>query len=175
MPSKVPSIAVGAAVSAVLALLTNVVNATAGQGNQVVGALVACLCCLGAVGCGVIAVYHYTNTHHLTISPGSGAGMGAAAGFLGMIIASILGYLLQFVGVLPTAAEALATAREQMIDAGMPDDQIETALTMTRYMTGPLGIVVSSVVGAILGAIGGAIGAAMFKKGGDPMLVDDTI
>lgn len=175
MPSKVPSIVVGAVVAAVLSLLTTFVSA-GGDANQVLSSVVSCLCCLGAIGSGVVAVAHYTNAHALTISPGTGAGMGAAAGFLGMLAAALIGLLLQAVGVLPTTEESMAVARESMRAQGLTDEQIEQGLQFSSYLTGPLGTAIFSILGAILGAIGGAIGAALFKKGtADDPALDDTI
>ncbi len=175
MPSKVPSILVGAAVATILGIVVQFVNTGPAVGNQVLGGIMGCIACLAYAIAGVIAVYHYTNTHGLTISPGSGAGLGALAGVAGALIGYLIGLLLQTVGVFPSAEELMQMQMEMMRDQGMTEDQIEAVEQFAGFSQGPIAVAIAVVFGAILGAIGGAIGAAMFKKGGDPMLVDDTI
>ncbi len=175
MPSKVPSIVVGAAVAVIIGVVTQFVTTGPAMGNQVLSGVMGCLACLAYAIAGVVAVYHYTNTHGLTISPGSGAGLGALAAVAGALVAYLIGLLLQTVGVMPSADEMMQMQMELMRDQGMSEEQIEQVGQFAGMSQGPIAIAIAVVVGAILGAIGGAIGAAMFKKGGDPMLADDTI
>lgn len=163
MPSKLPSILIGAAVYAVLAILFSFVAQAGGTVAQVVG---GCAVCLTAIVGPLVAVWHYTSTHSLTIPAGGGAGLGAAAGALGAVLGGILGLLLQAIGLLPDAEAQLAQSRAMMLEQGMDPAQIDQQLEMASAFSNPvIGIVIGIVVGAVVGAIAGAIGASVFKKG----------
>jgi hypothetical protein len=175
MPSKLPSIVVGAAVALILGLLIQSLG-PASVDNTALGIIVGCVGCLSSVIAGVVAVWHYTNTNALTVSPGSGAGMGGAAAILGGLVAYLIALLLQSIGVLPTQEELAAMQLDALRDRGMSESEIEAAEQFAGFGQGPIAILIGLVLGAILGAIGGAIGAAVFKKGpaADPAF-DDTI
>ena len=164
MPSKFPSIAIGAAVYAVLSVLLTVVGQS---GGLVAQSLSGCAVCLAALAGPLVAVWHYTSTHRLTIPAGTGAGIGAGAGALGGVLAGVVALVLQAVGALPDAEEQLARTREMMLESGADPAQIDQQMELTAGLTGNpvVGIVIGIVVGAVVGAIAGAIGASVFKKG----------
>ncbi|MEM1042577.1 MAG: hypothetical protein AAGI91_08110 [Bacteroidota bacterium] len=153
MPSKQSSILVGA--------LTVGVLSTSYLG------LINALCCLGVMIGAAVAVWHYTDTHALTIAGGTGAGIGAAAGALGSIVSALLTLLLLALGLDGGAIEDLVMDRfrgmmteEQIRDI---EAQQEASRTVTGWLSGTL---LGALLFAVFGAIGGAVGAALFKKGG---------
>ena len=157
MPSKNQSILLGAAVAVVVGTLLNIVIANAGTTGMMVGGCAGCL--LIFIG-PLVAVWHYTSTHHLTLTAGEGAGMGAITGVVGGILGWVVTYVLRLADVIPTAAEAQerAAAAFGADPATMPQSD--------SFFSSPIGeLLIGLVFGAILGAIGGAIGAAIFKKG----------
>ena len=164
MPPKLPSIVIGAAVYTVLSVLLTIV---AQSGGFVAQSLGGCGVCLAALAGPLIAVWHYTSTHTLTIPAGSGAGIGASAGALGGILSGVLSLILQAVGVLPDAAEQAAQARAMLLERGMDPAQVDQQMELTSGFTGnpAIAIVLAVVIGAVVGAIAGAIGASVFKKG----------
>ncbi|GAB5535792.1 MAG: hypothetical protein Rubg2KO_20410 [Rubricoccaceae bacterium] len=161
MPSKTQSILVAAVVGAVLAVLTQFL-ASSGGGVQYVG---SALGCISIIAVPMLAVWHYTNTHQLTLNAGSGAGLGAMASIASGLLGYIVAFGLQAVGVLPTQEEMIASQRETMLSQGMSAEEIEMAMGFATAMSGPIGIVVGIVIAAVVGAIVGAIGASVFKKG----------
>ncbi len=127
--------------------------------------------CLVPFSSGLVAVWHYTSTHNLTVPAGQGAGMGALAGLAGALVAGAIAYLLISVGILPDPIEA---ARTQMEGQGMSEEQLDSALAMMERFSNPvIGLAIGGVVGTLLGAISGAIGAVVFKKGGDDELATE--
>ncbi|MDX1420087.1 MAG: hypothetical protein R3181_08980 [Rubricoccaceae bacterium] len=155
MPSKTPSILIGAAVYVAIALLISFLQLTG-----VVGGLLGCLVIFTA---GLVAVWHYTSTHHLTIKAGEGAGMGALAGLLGAVVGGAISFALISAGILPDPIEL---TRQQMVNQGLSDAEMEQALAMAETFSSPIiGLAIGSVLGALFGAASGALGAALFKKG----------
>lgn len=165
MPSKTQSIVLGAVVAVVVGTLLNIVIANAGTTGLMIGGCTACL--LIFIG-PLVAVWHYTSTHSLTLTAGEGAGIGALTGVAGSALGWAVTYVLRLADVLPTAAEAQRQAAEAFgADPSQLPDQSGS------FLSTPIGeLLVGLVMGAILGAIGGAIGAAIFKKG-DPL--DDEV
>ena len=161
MPSKTQSILIAAVVGAVLSLLTNFFASSPG-GLQYVGSALGCITIIAVP---MVAVWHYTNTHRLTLSAGSGAGLGALAAVAAGLLGAVISFGLQAAGILPSQEELIERQREQMISQGMSAEQVEQALGFATMFTGPLGIALSLVVGAVIGAIVGAIAASIFKKG----------
>ncbi|HYE96741.1 MAG TPA: DUF4199 family protein [Rubricoccaceae bacterium] len=159
MPNKFPSVLLGALVSIVLSLLIQFLSANS-PGNPVMGILACLLIFVGPL----VAVWHYTNTHNLTLKAGQGAGIGALTGVIAGIIGGIIGYALLAAGVFPDPMEA---ARVQLEQQGMSEEEIEQAMSIAQTFSNPaVTVVLGVVMGAIVGAIGGVIGAALFKKGG---------
>ncbi|MEM8559956.1 MAG: DUF4199 family protein [Bacteroidota bacterium] len=155
---KLPSILIGAAVYVLLGLTASVLNAM-GPPISFIAGLLSCVAIL--VGA-MVGVWHFTNTHQLTISAGQGAGLGVSVGLVGALISGVLGLALIAAGVLPDPVEA---AIEQARAMGQTEEQIDMARSMTEIFAGPVGIAFGLVIGALFGAAGGAIGAAIFKKG----------
>lgn len=158
MPSKNQSILLGALVSVVLGTVLAFIAYSGGMAGMILG---GCGGCLVAFVGPVVAVWHYTNTNHLTIPAGTGAGMGALTGMAGAVLSWVVTFVLRAIDVFPTAAEWQQTSQEMFGAEGgeVPD-------MSGSFMGSPLGeLVVGLVMGAIVGAIGGAIAASIFKKG----------
>lgn len=163
MPTKLPSIVIGAAVYTVLAVILSFLALSGGQAASIVG---SCGLCLTALVGPLVAVWHYTSTHSLTVPAGTGAGIGAGAGALGAVLSGVVSLLLQTVGVLPDSAEQLERQRQTMLETGMDPAQIDQQLEFAASFSNPVvGLVLGIVIGAVVGAIAGAIGASVFKKG----------
>lgn len=164
--SKGPSIAIGAAVYAVLSIGLTILAARAASMQSALG----CVGCLIILAGPMLAVWHYTSTYRRTLLPGEGAGMGAITGAAGALLSGIVSQVLILAGVLPTAAEMMAMQRQQMVARGMSPEQIASAMSIAEKMGGlsanpVLGIVVGMVFGALLGALVGMVAASVFKKG----------
>ena len=166
MPSKTQSILVAAVVGAVLSVVVSFL-AAAGGSVQYVGSALGCLTIIAVP---LIAVWHYTNTHRLTLNAGSGAGLGAIAAVASGLLGYIITFGLQAVGVLPTQEEMIARQREDLLSQAMSADQIDQAMGFPSMASGPVGIVIGVLIGAVVGAIVGAIAASIFKKG-EPELI----
>ncbi|MDT0630514.1 hypothetical protein RQM47_09480 [Rubrivirga sp. S365] len=168
MPTKFPSIAIGAAVYAVLSVLLTFVSQTGGFMAQTIG---GCAICLAALAGPLVAVWHYTSTYSLTVPAGTGAGLGAGAGALGGVLSGVLTLVLQAINLLPSAEEQIARTRSMMLEQGGDPAQVDQQIEMMSGFTGnpAVGIVVAVVIGAVVGAIAGAIGASVFKKRGARM------
>ena len=167
MPSKTPSVVLGAAVYTVLAVLFSFL---ATRGGPAVQAAAGCGICLAVLAGPLVAVWHFASTHRATLLAGQGAGLGAIAGVLGSLASGIIQQTLISLDVLPDAAETLATQRDQMLSQGMDPAQIDGAMKFAEQMSAlsanpVLGIVAGVALGAALGALVGAVGASMFKKG----------
>lgn len=153
MPSRTQSILLG---SLVVALLS----------TSYLG-LINVVCCAGVIIGALVTVWHYTDTHELTIPAGQGASMGLAAAFIGAIIALILNFVLIKIGI--RSDQFMLDAMLDAFGDSMPDEQYDDLLEQRNrpvtfgsyFIEGVLGVIVS----AVMGAIGGAIGAAVFKKG----------
>jgi hypothetical protein len=154
MPSKTQSILLAGVAIGVAAALFSLIPMAG-----------SCLACIAYLCAGLLAVWHYTNTHQVTITGGQGAGIGALAGIVAMIVASILGYLFMAIGLAPNWQDMMM---QQLEASGMDPEQQEQ---MAEFFSSPLVwvgfILLGLVLYAIIGAIGGAIGASVFKKGRD--------
>jgi hypothetical protein len=168
MPSKNPSIALGVVAYVVLSLGAAFLIL---QGGTALGALAGCLGCLVILAGPMLAVWHYTSTHRVTLLPGQGAGLGAITGAAGALVAGLIQQALIALDVLPDTAESLAMQREEMLSQGMDPAQIDSAMSFAESLGGLtsnpfMGLVLGVVLGAALGALFGALAAVMFKKGG---------
>lgn len=151
MPDKSQSILLGGAATGIAAAIINLIPTVGG-----------CIACLLYIVAGIVAVWHYTDRHQVTITGGQGAGLGALAGIVAGAVAAAMQLLFQVIGLAPD----WRTAMEQQFDqSGMDPAQMEQ---MLEWMSSPLFVVaiilIMLIVDAILGAIGGAIGASMFKR-----------
>ncbi|GAB5517894.1 MAG: hypothetical protein RhofKO_01450 [Rhodothermales bacterium] len=156
MPSKIQSI-----------VLAGLIVGVVSPFSQLIPTVGGCIACILFLGTGVIATWHYTSTHSLTIAPGTGAGIGALAGIAAALISAVVTLVFQSLDILPTVEDIIAQmeASGQLDD--MPAEQRDTVTNMTRTMGGPAGYAIGAGMGLIFGALGGLIGAAMFKKGED--------
>ncbi len=154
MPNKSQSIFLAGAAIGVLAAILGLIPAIG-----------SCLACIAYICAGVLAVWHYTDRHQLTVKGGQGAGMGALAGIVAMAVASIISFLFMAIGLTPPLRQLI---EDQLDSSGMDPAQAEQIMEMTSSPLFIIGVfLVALVIYAILGAIGGAIGASVFKKGND--------
>ena len=162
-PSKTPSIAIGAVTYLVLSLVTSFLAASGGA-MSTLGGLLACLV---AVVAPVIAVWHYTSTHNVTLLPGQGAGLGAAAAAIGAALSGVIGLGLQSTGLFPSTEEVLDQQRRDLIADGMSPDEVDRIMSMAGGMADNpvLGLAIGVVGGLVAGAFAGAIASLIFKKG----------
>lgn len=164
MPSKVTSIVLGGAAFGIFATVMSVIAAS-GDPSGPLGMIAGCVSCLGYAGAGLLAVWHYTSTHQLTLPVGQGVGMGAATGALAAVVALLLTIVLRAVGVLPTVEDIIMQMEASGAFDQMGQAQLEQTQQFMEMSNGPIGWAIGLVLGAVLGLVGGAIGAAVFKKG----------
>lgn len=154
MPNKSQSILLAGAAIGVAAPILGLIPAIG-----------SCLSCIAYLCAGLLAVWHYTDRHNMTLKGGEGAGLGALAGIVAMAVASVLGYLFMAIGLTPPIRQVI---EEQLDTSGVDPAQADQIMEMA---SSPLFIVaffvVALIIYAILGAIGGVIGANVFKKGND--------
>ena len=131
--------------------------------------LINLLCCAGVIIGAMAAVWHYTSENELTIPAGEGAVMGLSAAALGVVLATIINFILIKMGIRHDLM--ISEFILGQFGGSMPPEQVEA---MEEQMTQPVTIgaylvngLIGIVVSVIFGAIGGAIGAAVFKKGTD--------
>lgn len=125
----------------------------------------ACLSCLVVVGAGIFSVWHYTDTHQVSITGGQGAILGLGAAALAAIVEAILRGVMAMIGLVPSMTEQQEAGLADL--EGMLDpEQMEA---MEQFINSPMFMVTvvgcSIVLYGIFGAIGGAIGAAVFSGG----------
>ena len=156
MPSKTQSVLLAGIAVGVVSALFNLIP---------VPIAAACLSCTAYLVAGVLAVWHYTSTHQLTITGGQGAGMGALAAVAAGIVATVLLYVFGALDVIPTMEERMM---EQLDQQNLTGEQREQALSFIQSPLVMIGaMLVYLIIYAIVGAIGGAVGASVFKKGRD--------
>ena len=173
MPSKSQSILLGSFVAVALSLV-QLFLVTSGGGGMGAQMLQTAVCCLIGIGGAGVAVWHYTSENNLTLPAGTGAGIGAAATSLGYVISYVIGMVLQAIGIVPSDAEILETARENALrqNPEMSAEQLDQIMGFAENMSGVVGGVINLVILAIVGAIVGAIAASVFKKGRDADYLD---
>ena len=122
------------------------------------------LCCAGVIIGAMVAVWHYTTEHEVTLPAGQGAAMGALAAIVGGLIGLALEYLVGLVGV-PSFQEI----QQDFFSQFYPAEQAEQIEAMQEQQGSPMMMALMVVFGfgitAVFGAAGGAIGASIFKKG----------
>ena len=153
MPSKQQSIILGGLVAGLLS-------------TSYLG-LINFLCCAGVIIGAMVAVWHYTDTHRLTISAGEGAVIGLLAGLVGAVVSLILNYILIEMGI--RSDQAISQFIINQFGDNMPPEQYDAMaeqmnadLTLSAYLANGL---FAAILSLVFGAAGGAIGAAVFKKG----------
>ena len=163
MPPKFTSALMGALAATVVILIFNYLSNMGGfPPNPVYG----CLACLSYMVCGLVAVWHYTSEHSVTLSGSQGVVLGLYSGLLAGVLVAVLAFMLIQLGVFPGPEQML----EEMEQSGVLD---APGAGFTRRMIemsqGPLGllfgVVQGCIGGGILGLTGGAIGRAIWKKG----------
>lgn len=169
MPDQKQSIVLGALITALLGVLLAFFTQGGGQVSSAVAGLAAC--CLAPIAGALMAVWHFTDTHSVTLGTGEGAKLGAVAAAVGSVLSSALTYLFRLLGIFPGPEEQVEMMRERMFEQGMTEEQVNQALEMSQNFMSPvaqIGFVIAAIfIFAIVGAAGGALGSALFKKGGD--------
>lgn len=164
MPSRTQSILIaGVAVGIIGIVLAFLAE---GAATSPMGGIVVCLfSCLLGIGVGLIATWHYTNTHNLTIPGGTGAAMGALAG----LVSAAIGALKSVFDLVTGRTAAMQQEVFRNLEAqGMNPEQMGPWIDFQFTPAGVAAtILIGVVLSAILGAVGGAIGAALFKRGGE--------
>lgn len=152
MPAKTQSVLLAGLAMGLAAAVVSLLPAVGG-----------CIACFLYFGAGLMAVWHYANTHGVTISGREGAGMGALAGIIAGTVAGLISLVLMAADLQPTFREAM---EQQMEASGMDPAQMEQLEAMFESPLFILAVVVIGLtIDAIVGAIGGAVGASTFKKG----------
>jgi len=135
------------------------------------------LCCLGVIIGALVTVWHYTDTNEITIPTGKGATLGISGALVGLVIATIMNFILVKAGI--NADTAVQEFFINKFGDQMPPEQLESMeaeimrdKTILDYVKG---LAIGGLTFTAFGAIGGAIGAKMFKKGGDEPSIDDTL
>lgn len=151
MPNKSQSVFLAGAAAGVAAVLSGLIP-TVGE----------CLACLAYIAAGLVAVWHYTDRHQLTMKGGQGLSLGALAGLVATLVQTVLEQLFVLIGLKPTWLEEMRRGFEQ---SGLDPAQIDQ---MQELMSSPFAVVgvilIWLVLGAIAGAMGGVIGANIFKS-----------
>ena len=164
MPPRLTSVLIGGMASALVAILLSVANALSNPGSQNpgLGIIFGLLGCLTMLTSGLIAVWHYTGEHELSLTGGQGVGIGAMAGIAYGVVSVVLSRILIMANVLPGPEDAI----RQMEESGALDGPgADFAVMMVEFTMGWGAIIFAIIFGVITGLIGGAIGAAIFKRG----------
>jgi hypothetical protein len=132
--------------------------------------LINFLCCMGVALGGATAVWHFTNTYSLTLTPGEGFKQGAIACLIGglalyviqMILLVAFGYQSgkEWIDVMKNFVGNDPAARAQF-EAQMA----EQAREATSIKNIAIGLVTTLILYPLFGGAGGAIAASLFKKG----------
>lgn len=166
MPSKTPSITLGAVAYVVLSVGISFLVFKVGGTLLIAG---TCLLCLVILAGPMLAVWHYASTHQKTLLPGQGAGLGAITGAIGALVGGLADKGLSATGLLPNTAERIVLQREAMINFGMDPGQVDEQFAGTSggLLSNPVVEVVFAIaIAAALGALFGVLASVMFKKGG---------
>ncbi|MCB9187022.1 MAG: DUF4199 domain-containing protein [Flavobacteriales bacterium] len=124
----------------------------------------------GIIAAGIfLATKNKRDKQNGIISYGEGLGYGVGVAFFGSILVAFYTFIF-FSMIDPEMLEQMVLrAEDQMYEQGLPDDQVEMAMEMTRkfMMPGPMAaIVVLSYT--FVGFIISLITSAILKKEGDP-------
>ena len=138
-------------------------------GGAVAGVLsgipfINCLCCLWAIGGGILAAHLLSKDSPIALTIGDGAIVGIFSG----IVATIVDFFIS-IPLAPMANEFIRNIVEKLAEYAdeMPPDwetwleggAFESSLPMIM-----LGLVINVFIFSILGALGGIIGMSIFKK-----------
>ena len=132
---------------------------------------------MGVIAGAIVAVWHYTDTNELTIPTGQGAKMGVFAALIGLLVATVLNFILMKAGI--NHETAFSEFIINKFGDQMPPEQleaIEEAMTKEKTILDYVkAIGMGAVAFSAFGAMAGAIAAKMFKKGGDEPTSNDSI
>lgn len=106
-------------------------------------------------------------------------GKAFSVGFRFAVFAGLLGAVFVYIYTKVLApdvfARSLDKAESDMVAKGMSDDQVETAMTITRNYGQIIGAFFAAIGTAVIGAIISLIGAAIFKKERTAYDFDDAV
>lgn len=120
-------------------------------------------CCLGTIIGGIVATWQYARLTETTFETGDGAVLGAGAGALGSVFATLLDRLLRPLGL--DGQSLITSGLERVLDLQAMQQirqQMEAQQQSQSFITVLFSLILGVVVYAVFGAIGGAIGAAFF-------------
>ena len=157
MPPKLTSAIIGGVAGALTVAAFQILQYTV---HDIFGIVV----CLAYLVCGLVAVWHYTNEHEVTLTGGEGVTLGMLAGVVGGLVSSLLSQALLMAGIIPSKEEAIELA---LADVPEGAEGAGFVVQMMDFMYGWGGMAVGIVIGVLFGLIGGAIGRAIWKRGED--------
>lgn len=166
MQSRTTSILIGGLSCALLSTFIQIASTLsnpAGQ-NPLMGAVFGCLGCIVGLTSGLIAVWHFTGEHELTLTRSEGIKLGALAGLVSAFVGWMMVQALMILNVMPSAEDMI----ELMMDnpaLDNPEANLDMVIQWIEISMGWGGLVIALIFGPVLGLLGGMIGAAMFKKG----------
>ena len=160
-----------AILSTVIQVVSTLSNAGMGMQASPVGIILGCLGCLVGLTSGLIAVWHYTGEHELTLTGGQGVKLGALAGVVSALAAFLLTRALVLMDVMPSADDMLNLLMENPAFDN-PDANMDMVEWWIEFSMGWGGLLVGLIFGPLFGLAGGAIGAAMFKRGDTEIIMD---
>ena len=128
--------------------------------------LVGCLCCAWMIGAGVLAAFLYSNQVKAIgaeFRAGNGATIGLVSAMFYAIASTVVGGMFQAMMGPPDLDELI----EGLEQAGISPETVDTIVSVTERMSGPMGILIGFFLTLLLAAafctIGGLIGGAVFK------------
>lgn len=99
------------------------------------------------------------------ISYGKAFGFGVLICVFAALISAVYTYLLITVIDTEYMSKLMAITEEELLNKGLPEEQIDAAMAMSKKFTSPLFITISSVIGmGLIGAVFSAIVAIFMKK-----------
>lgn len=154
MRTRLPSVALGAAVYALLSILLAVATARA---SGALASLSLCGLCGVMIAGPLVAVRHAAR--RAPILAGPAAGVGALAAALGALVSAGLTEALMALGALPTLAEQAASEQARATALGVDPQQAADAIAAAS--SGAFGdpLVMALLTAALAALLGAAVGA----------------
>lgn len=127
--------------------------------------LINIFCCLGVILGGIVAVQQYTSLKDTSVETGDGAVLGAGAGAIGSLLATLLDRLLR---PLSLDGQSLMMGLFESFMDPQQMEMVRQQMEASQQSQSALGMLMTLLFGlvifAVFGAIGGAIGASIFQK-----------
>ena len=115
--------------------------------------------CAALIGCGVLAVRHFTKAQNRPVTGGEGVGMGALAGACGGLLTAI--------GVIVIIALDLGSSQSQLAEASAMtslEGPAEAAVKAVLNHIEVVLLIALTGIGSVLGLVGGAIGWFFWRR-----------